>query len=161
MKRFTILAMFIAVTLGSFAQEVLQMHVWKNGDSRNYIVSTEIDSITFTKEIIYSSFYAWDVKDFMPIFNSLNELEENASNEDIISAGLTRYTGVVSGGKLNNGYVVVFAKTTPRLYNEMGAPITDSDWLVVDNNYPGSRKLYVFPSGDPSNVVWTNLTINE
>ena len=115
----------------------------------------------FVKAATYSSFYAWDVKDFMPIFNSLNELNGNASDEDIISTGLTKYTGVVSGGKLNNGYVVVFAKTAPKLYNETGAPVSNSDWLEIDNNYPGSRKLYVFPSGDPSNVVWKNLTIIE
>ena len=107
-----------------------------------------------------TSFYAWDVKDFMPIFNSLSGLNGSASDEDIISTGLTKYTGVVPGGKLNNGYVIAFAKTTPKLYNETGAPISDSDWLEIDNNYPGSRKLYVFPSGDPSNVVWKNLTIN-
>ena len=114
----------------------------------------------FVKAATFSSFYAWDVKDFMPIFNSLSGLNGNASDEDIISTGLTKYTGVVPGGKLNNGYVIAFAKTTPKLYNETGAPISDSDWLEIDNNYPGSRKLYVFPSGDPSNVVWKNLTIN-
>lgn len=114
----------------------------------------------FVKAATYSSFYAWDVKDFMPIFNSLSGLNGSASDEDIISTGLTKYTGVVPGGKLNNGYVIAFAKTTPKLYNETGAPISDSDWLEIDNNYPGSRKLYVFPSGDPSNVVWKNLTIN-
>lgn len=113
----------------------------------------------FVKSATYSSFYAWDVKDFMPIFEALSGLNGDASDEDIISTGLTKYTGVVSGGKLNNGYVVAFAKTAPKLYNETGAPISDSDWLEIDNNYPGSRKLYVFPSGDPSNVVWKNLTI--
>ena len=121
-------------------------------------------SATFTytvKAVSYSSFYAWDVKDFMPIFNALGGLNGNASDADIISTGLTKYTGVVSGGKLNNGYVVVFAKTAPKLYNETGAPVSSSDWLEIDNNYPGSRKLYVFPSGDPSNVVWKNLTIIE
>ena len=50
MKRITILAMFIAIALGSFAQEVLHMHVWKDGVSEDYVVATDIDSITFTKE---------------------------------------------------------------------------------------------------------------
>lgn len=139
-------------------------------DSRYYkippyeTINGTTKTVTFNytvKAATYSSFYAWDVKDFMPIFNLLNELNGNASDEDIISTGLTKYTGVVSGGKLNNGYVVAFSKTTPKLYNETGAPISNSDWLEIDNNYPGSRKLYVFPSGDPSNVVWKNLTINE
>lgn len=130
--------------------------------SKQYSGSAQSATFTYTvKAVTYSSFYAWDVKDFMPIFNSLNELNGNASDEDIISTGLTKYTGVVSGGKLNNGYVVVFAKTAPKLYNETGAPVSNSDWLEIDNNYPGSRKLYVFPSGDPSNVVWKNLTIIE
>lgn len=130
--------------------------------SKQYSGSAQSATFTYTvKAVTYSSFYAWDVKDFMPIFNSLNGLNGNASDEDIISAGLTKYTGIVSGGKLNNGYVVVFAKTAPKLYNETGAPVSSSDWLEIDNNYPGSRKLYVFPSGDPSNVVWKNLTINE
>lgn len=130
--------------------------------SKTITGTTKTATFTYTvKAATYSSFYAWDVKDFMPIFNSLNELNGNASDEDIISTGLTKYTGVVSGGKLNNGYVVAFAKTTPKLYNETGSPVSNSDWLEIDNNYPGSRKLYVFPSGDPSNVVWKNLTINE
>ena len=129
--------------------------------SKQFSGSAQSVSFTYTvKAVTYSSFYAWDVKDFMPIFNSLSGLNGSASDEDIISTGLTKYTGVVPGGKLNNGYVIAFAKTTPKLYNETGAPISDSDWLEIDNNYPGSRKLYVFPSGDPSNVVWKNLTIN-
>ena len=45
------------MALSIYAQtDKLQMHIWKNGTSKNYIVSTEIDSITFTKETMTTIF---------------------------------------------------------------------------------------------------------
>ena len=54
MKRITCLAILFAMTMGISAQTQTQvkMQIWKNGISTNYVVSTEIDSITFLEETI-------------------------------------------------------------------------------------------------------------
>lgn len=85
MKRFTILAMFIAIALGSFAQEVLHMHVWKDGVSEDYVVATDIDSITFTKEPAKEilPYYVGIVNNFENIFN-FSEGQE-ISSETLVS----------------------------------------------------------------------------
>ena len=44
MKRFTTLAIFIALVTITFAQT--HMYVWKNGVKTNYAIS-EVDSVTF------------------------------------------------------------------------------------------------------------------
>ena len=54
MKRITCLAILFAMTMGISAQTQTQvkMQIWKNGKPTNYVVSTEIDSITFLEETI-------------------------------------------------------------------------------------------------------------
>ena len=54
MKRITCLVILFAMTMGISAQTQTQvkMQIWKNGKPTNYIVSTEIDSITFLEETI-------------------------------------------------------------------------------------------------------------
>lgn len=53
MKRFTFLAIFFAMVMSVFAQETqTTMHIWKNGVATNYLVSADIDSITFSQETI-------------------------------------------------------------------------------------------------------------
>ena len=53
MKRITFLAVFTALISFTFAQQKqLTMHIWNNGVSTNYLVSSQIDSITFTEEIL-------------------------------------------------------------------------------------------------------------
>ena len=56
MKKFTILAMFIAL-VSSFslrANEIVinRMHIWKDGVATSYLVEADLDSITFSQEII-------------------------------------------------------------------------------------------------------------
>lgn len=54
MKRITCLAILFAMTMGISAQTQTQvkMQIWKNGKPTNYVVSSEIDSITFLEETI-------------------------------------------------------------------------------------------------------------
>ena len=47
MKRFTTLAIFIALVTITFAQT--HMYIWKNGVKTNYAIS-EVDSVTFGEE---------------------------------------------------------------------------------------------------------------
>ena len=56
MKKLTILAMFIAL-VSSFsiqANEITinRMHIWKDGVATSYLVGADLDSITFTQEVI-------------------------------------------------------------------------------------------------------------
>ena len=172
MKRFTILAMFIAVTLGSFAQEVLQMHVWKNGDSRDYIVSTEIDSITFTKEIIYSPFYAWDVEggvdwsvyDENPnaepleaytgsVRTLVDKIKDNMSDEELSSIGLIKYEGdpYPNPTKLTNFAVFVTSNTNPSLSDILGVNTLinygDKEYYIVKRIKRNNTdyNIYIYP----------------
>ena len=56
MKRITFLAMFIALvsTISIQADKIVinRMHIWKDGVSTNYLVESDLDSITFSQEII-------------------------------------------------------------------------------------------------------------
>ena len=57
MKKIALSLIICFMALSIYAQtDKLQMHIWKNGTSKNYIVSTEIDSITFTKETMTTIF---------------------------------------------------------------------------------------------------------
>ena len=54
MKKFTIVAMFVAMGLSLNAQtEIIThlMHVWKNGRTIDFVIENEIDSITFSEEV--------------------------------------------------------------------------------------------------------------
>lgn len=48
MKRITFLAMFVAMVLGMNAQSSKTMHIWKDGVATNFLIASEIDSITFS-----------------------------------------------------------------------------------------------------------------
>ena len=49
MKRITFLAMFVAMVLGMNAQSSNKtMHIWKDGVATNFLIASEIDSITFS-----------------------------------------------------------------------------------------------------------------
>lgn len=186
MKRFTILAMFVVVTLGSFAQEVLQMHVWKNGDSRDYIVSTEIDSITFTKEIIYSPFFAWGVSGDVDwdVWDDNNPTEIYSGNirtlldnitDDItdveLSIGMTRYNAsehsYPGGKKLDKGtFLVILSDNMPNLSatpNGPNALIYDGDkkyFLMKEITRNGKTYgVYVFPDDKSAGSTWYDLKL--
>ena len=56
MKKVTILAMFIAL-VSSFSIQaneitISRMHIWKDGVATSYLVGADLDSITFTQEVI-------------------------------------------------------------------------------------------------------------
>ena len=54
MKKFTIVAMFVAMGLSLNAQtEIIThlMHVWKNGKTIDFVIENEIDSITFSEAV--------------------------------------------------------------------------------------------------------------
>lgn len=183
MKRFTILAMFVVVTLGSFAQEVLQMHVWKNGDSRDYIVSTEIDSITFTKEIIYSPFFAWGVSgdvdwdvwdDNNPteiysgnIRTLLDNITDDITDVELSNIGMTRYNAsehsYPGGKKLDKGtFLVMLTNNTPNLAPFSGGPnvIDDELHLIKKISRNGEEyKIYVFPDSKSAGATWFDLKL--
>ena len=183
MKRFTILAMFVVVTLGSFAQEVLQMHVWKNGDSRDYIVSTEIDSITFTKEIIYSSFFAWGINgdvnwelwdDNNPtevysgnIRTLLDNITDDITDEELSNIGMTRYNAsehsYPGGKKLDKGtFLVMVTKNKPYITSTPSGPnvIDDELHLIKTISRNGEvYKVYVFPDDKSAGASWYNLKL--
>lgn len=53
MKRFSISAIIIALCFSAQAETVIhRMHVWKDGHSVNYLIDNEIDSITFSSEVL-------------------------------------------------------------------------------------------------------------
>mgnify|MGYP003471949889 FL=1 len=53
MKRFSIFAIIIALCFSAQAETVIhRMHVWKDGHSVNYLIDNEIDSITFSSEVL-------------------------------------------------------------------------------------------------------------
>ena len=53
MKRFSIFAIIIALCFSAQAETVIhRMHVWKDGHSVNYLINNEIDSITFSSEVL-------------------------------------------------------------------------------------------------------------
>lgn len=53
MKRFFIFAIIIALCFSAQAETVIhRMHVWKDGHSVNYLIDNEIDSITFSSEVL-------------------------------------------------------------------------------------------------------------
>ena len=56
MKKVTILAMFIALVSGFSIQAneitINRMHIWKDGVATSYLVGADLDSITFTQEVI-------------------------------------------------------------------------------------------------------------
>lgn len=53
MKKFSIFAIIIALCFSAQAETVIhRMHVWKDGHSVNYLIDNEIDSITFSSEVL-------------------------------------------------------------------------------------------------------------
>ena len=74
MKRFTTLAIFIALVSIAFAQT--HMYVWKNGAKTNYVIS-EVDSITFGDEKGIGVFSVGENKKVALISNFINIIHIN------------------------------------------------------------------------------------
>ena len=54
MKRFIVFAIIVFVLSFSVQAETIiyRMHVWKDGHSMNYLIENEIDTITFSSEVL-------------------------------------------------------------------------------------------------------------
>lgn len=111
MKRITFLAMFVAMVLGACLQAqtvVHKMHIWKNGTATNYLVAEDIDSITFSKEVIslelYEEFITLTVGDVYQLHSNVPVEAWESSNNAV--AVVDSY-GIVTA--LSEGYAVITA----------------------------------------------------
>ena len=111
MKRITFLAMFVAMVLGACLQAqtvVHKMHIWKNGTATNYLVAEDIDSITFSKEVIslelYEEFITLTVGDVYQLHSNVPVETWESSNNAV--AVVDSY-GIVTA--LSEGYAVITA----------------------------------------------------
>lgn len=154
MKRFTTLAIFIALVTITFAQT--HMYVWKNGAKTNYVIS-EVDSITFGEEKGVGVFSVGENK---KVAFSTGNLQHNPKrNEWRFADNQTDYIGDANANisETYNGWIDLFGWSGHQGSVNFGvsSSIQDSDYdgLFVDW---GANKI----SNDES-YTWRTLRYDE
>ena len=155
MKRFTTLAIFIALVTITFAQT--HMYVWKNGAKTNYVIS-EVDSITFGDE---KGIGVFSVGENKKVAFSTGNLQHNPKrNEWRFAESQLDYIGDANSNISHNydGWIDLFGWSTdgnPETQFGVSTSINDRDYAGTFVDW-GTNKI----SGDKPNT-WRTLHSTE
>lgn len=134
MKRFSIFAIIIALCFSAQAETVIhRMHVWKDGHSVNYLIDNEIDSITFSSEVLTLEL----TEDFVNL--RVGDQHQLTANVPVSSWGSSKESvatitqdGLVTA--IAEGYAVITA-TADGVTQTCIIQVSPKDYLTEDGCY--------------------------
>lgn len=135
MKRFTIFAFIVfALCLSTYAETIIhRMHVWKDGYSTNYLIENEIDSITFSSEVLTleltEDFVNLRVGDQHQLIANVPVASWSSSKE---SVAIVTQSGLVTA--VAEGYTVISA-TADGVTQTCIIQVSPKDYLTEDGCY--------------------------
>lgn len=135
MKRFTIFAFIVfALCLSTYAETIIhRMHVWKDGYSTNYLIENEIDSITFSSEVLTleltEDFVNLRVGDQHQLIANVPVASWSSSKESVATVS---QSGLVTA--VAEGYTVISA-TADGITQTCIIQVSPKDYLTEDGCY--------------------------
>ena len=135
MKRFTIFAFIVfALCLSTYAETIIhRMHVWKDGHSVNYLIDNEIDSITFSSEVLTleltEDFVNLRVGDQHQLIANVPVASWSSSKESVATVS---QSGLVTA--VAEGYTVISA-TADGVTQTCIIQVSPKDYLTEDGCY--------------------------
>ena len=134
MRRFSIFAIIIALCFSAQAETVIhRMHVWKDGHSVNYLIDNEIDSITFSSEVLTleltEDFVNLRVGDQHQLIANVPVASWSSSKESVATVS---QSGLVTA--VAEGYTVISA-TADGVTQTCIIQVSPKDYLTEDGCY--------------------------